>query len=138
VPTPVDCAEARLFAKFGLQRQVVGLPLLSLGIRLRVAQTGARHRSPVLFIHGLTLIAAHWIPILPFLASFQLLLLDIPGHGGSDPVDFRGVDLRRWSDKMLEASLDVLEISSVHIVGHSYGGLSRCGWLSTVPSGCDR
>jgi len=129
MPPPVGKAEARLFASYGLQPQVVGLPLRSLGLRLRAVQTGARDGNPVLFIHGLTLAATHWIPMLPCLISFQCLLLDIPGHGGSDSMDFRGVDLRRWSDEMLEGCLDVLRISSVHIVGHSYGGLLAL-WLA--------
>jgi pimeloyl-ACP methyl ester carboxylesterase len=56
-------------------------------------------------------------------------MLDLPGHGGADPVDFRGVDLRKWFNALLLSCLDELGLEKVCLVGHSQGGMVAL-WLA--------
>jgi pimeloyl-[acyl-carrier protein] methyl ester esterase len=57
----------------------------------------------------------------------------MPGHGGSDGVDFGGVDLRRWFRDMLTNCLDELGLDSVHLVGHSQGAFIGLGFALDAP-----
>jgi len=56
-------------------------------------------------------------------------MLDLPGHGAADSVDFRGVDLRAWFDEVLIGCLDALGLEAVHVVGHSQGAMFAL-WLA--------
>jgi pimeloyl-ACP methyl ester carboxylesterase len=119
-------AEASVFASFALAPRVrhlhpPGAP------RLRALETG--DGEPVLLLHGITHLAAHWAPLLPALGSFRCVALDLPGHGGSEPVDHGGRDLRQWYDSLLLACLDELGLESAHFVGHSLGGVLAL-WLA--------
>jgi pimeloyl-ACP methyl ester carboxylesterase len=55
--------------------------------------------------------------------------VDLPGHGRSDPVDFRRLPLRRWYVGMLGALLDRLGLLAAPVVGHSLGGILGL-WLA--------
>jgi pimeloyl-ACP methyl ester carboxylesterase len=125
-------AEARVFRRFGLTPNVRTLsPKLAATLppaRLRVAEVGSG--EPVLFLHGWGgLCTATWAPLVANLPGVRSLMLDLPGHGTSDAVDFRGVDLRRWFDAMLKGCLDELGLESVHVVGHSQGAMFAL-WLA--------
>jgi pimeloyl-[acyl-carrier protein] methyl ester esterase len=100
-------------------------------IALRVIEVG--EGEPTLFLHGFSLCAAHWAPLLSELPSLRSIAIDMPGHGDSDGVDFRGVDLRRWFSDMLTNLLDVLGLDSVHIVGHSQGAFIGLGLALDLP-----
>jgi pimeloyl-ACP methyl ester carboxylesterase len=77
----------------------------------------------VLFLHGFSLCTAHWASLMSHLPTFRCIAIDMPGHGGSDGVDYDGVDLRRWYREMLTGCLDRLGLDSVHLVGHSQGAM---------------
>ena len=124
-------AEARFFRRFGLTPTVRTLaPTLAPTLppaRLRMAEVGSG--EPVLFLHGWGLCTAHWAPLVAHLPGVRGIMLDLPGHGTSDAVDFRGVDLRAWFDAMLSGCLDELGIESAHVVGHSQGAMFAL-WLA--------
>lgn len=119
-------AEQRVFATYGLAPRDHHLHPRR-GPRLRVLESGGG--EPVLLLHGITLSAVHWAPLLPALDSYHCLALDLPGHGGSQPVDHRGLDLRDWYDALLVACLDELGLDSAHLVGHSLGAMLAL-WLA--------
>ena len=123
-------AEARIFRRFGLTPTVRTLdPTLAPTLppaRLRVAEVGSG--EPVLFLHGWSLCAATWAPLVAHLPGVRSIMLDLPGHGAADAVDFRGVDLRRWFDAMLSGCLNEQGLESVH-VGHSQGAMFAL-WLA--------
>jgi pimeloyl-ACP methyl ester carboxylesterase len=90
---------------------------------MRVRQVEVGSGEPVVFLHGLSLCSAHWAPLVAGLRKRPCLLIDIPGHGGSDGIDYRHVDLCRWHTSFLTGLLDALGVDASHFVGHSYDGM---------------
>ncbi len=79
---------------------------------------------PLLLVHGGFGDAFDWAPILPALArTRRVLAIDRPGHGLSDPFDYRGVDVLAHGRRFLAESLDALGLPRVDIVANSMGGL---------------
>lgn len=78
--------------------------------------------AKVLALHGWLDNAASFLPIAPYLQQFDLVALDLPGHGKSDHrapgYDYVFVD---WVHDVLDV-LDALEWPRAHILGHSMGG----------------
>ena len=124
-------AEAAVFATYSLKPTARQLRLRTPRMELRVTEVG--NGEPTLFLHGFSLCTAHWAPLLAQLPSLRSIAIDMPGHGGSDGVDFRGVDLRRWFKNMLISVLDELGLDSVHVVGHSQGAFIGLGFALDAP-----
>ena len=120
-------AERRLSARYGLDVIDRYVGVAKPPMRLRVRETGSG--PPVLFLHGVSLTADHWMPLAARLGSFRCLLVDLPGHGLSDRMDFRGVPVRRWYSTLLGSLLDGLGLERAPIVGHSLGGMLAM-WLA--------
>jgi pimeloyl-ACP methyl ester carboxylesterase len=120
-------AEMRLFAHYGIDPCARMLELQAPPITLRARETGSG--EPVLLMHGITLSAIHWAPLMARLPSLRCIAMDMPGHGESSSADFTGVDLRLWHTAMLESCLDALGLHSAHLIGHSYGGMFGL-WLA--------
>jgi pimeloyl-ACP methyl ester carboxylesterase len=123
--TPASTAfyatEARVFARYSLEPRSRVLCLQRPALRIRALETGSG--EPVLFLHGFSLCTAHWASLMARLPAFRCIAIDLPGHGGSDGVDYDGVDLRRWYRETLTGCLDRLGLDSVHLVGHSQGAM---------------
>jgi pimeloyl-ACP methyl ester carboxylesterase len=124
-------AEAEVFATYSLEPRVRQLQLQRPRISLRVTEVG--DGQPTLFLHGFSLCTAHWAPLVAQLPALRSIAIDMPGHGGSDGVDYRGVDLRRWFRDMLTSCLDELGLDSVDIVGHSQGAFIGLGFALDAP-----
>lgn len=120
-------AEARVFGKYSLSPAVHMLALARPRLRLRVVEVGAG--EPVVFLHGFSLCVAHWAPLVGRLAGVRSLMLDAPGHGATDVVNFNGLDLRTWYKEMLTGCLDALGLEQVHLIGHSQGAMQAL-WLA--------
>jgi pimeloyl-ACP methyl ester carboxylesterase len=86
---------------------------------LRFGTPGA---PKLLCLHGWLDNAASYLPLLPYLADFEVVALDLPGHAGSDHrapgYDYMLVD---WIHDVLDA-MDSLEWSRACLLGHSMGG----------------
>ncbi|MCP2245591.1 2-succinyl-6-hydroxy-2,4-cyclohexadiene-1-carboxylate synthase [Lentzea aerocolonigenes] len=106
------------FAHYGLSPRSRRIQLPS--AHLRVLEVG--EGDPVLLLHGFSLGPAHWAPLATRLPG-RLLMLEMPGHGQSGGVDFRGVDLRAWFRSALTGVLDELGLDSVDVIGHSQGAM---------------
>ena len=99
--------------------------------------------EPLLLLHGIGSARPDWTPLLPHLTpDFDVLAVDLPGHGASPPVDGRPT-VRALTDA-LEADLDARGLATVHVLGNSLGGrlgleLARRGRARSVvavaPSG---
>ncbi|HET7077431.1 MAG TPA: alpha/beta hydrolase [Chloroflexia bacterium] len=120
-------AEARVFGGYALVPAAQVLSLARPRLRLRAVEVGTG--EPVLFLHGWGLCTAHWAPLVSRLAGVHSLMLDAPGHGVADAVDFRGVDLRAWYKEMLTGCLDALGLAQVRLIGHSQGAMQAL-WLA--------
>ena len=87
------------------------------------ALRGGNAQGPkLLALHGWLDNAASFLPLAPLLAAFDLVALDLPGHGGSahrlPGYDYVFVD---WIHDVLDA-LDALGWSQAALLGHSMGG----------------
>jgi len=89
---------------------------------------------PLVLIHGGLGEAGGWAPILTLLAGhFHLYAPDRPGHGLSDPFDYRGVDLFELSATFLGDVLDNCGLRTVPLMGCSMGGLSAIAFYLRHP-----
>jgi pyruvate dehydrogenase E2 component (dihydrolipoamide acetyltransferase) len=91
------------------------------GRRMRYLKMGEAEGSPVVLIHGFGGDLNSWLFSQPALAQKRpVYAIDLPGHGGSSKqVD--GGDLAFLASAVF-GLLNVLEIGSAHLVGHSLGG----------------
>jgi pimeloyl-ACP methyl ester carboxylesterase len=115
-------AEAAAFARYRLRPRYGRLQLAQPAVHLRTLEVGDGPDA-VVFLHGFSLGPAHWAPLLERLDGRRLIMIEMPGHGESSRVDFRGVDLRQWFVAVLTGVLDELALPSAHIVGHSQGAM---------------
>ena len=81
--------------------------------------------EPVVLVHGLGGWAGNWRAVAPLLArSRRVLVPELPGHGGSEPLGGGGADrsLEPYADAVLSV-LDAEEAAPAAWVGHSLGAL---------------
>ena len=89
---------------------------------LGALRAGPADGPKLLCLHGWLDNAASYLPLMPYLSEFDLVALDLPGHGGSDHrapgYDYMLVD---WIHDVLDA-LDALGWQRTRLLGHSMGG----------------
>lgn len=79
--------------------------------------------EPLLLLHGTGGSRAHWRPVQDLLAAHrELLLVDLPGHGESDPPQPGSPHTPIGYASVLAQLLDELGIDSSHAAGNSVGG----------------
>jgi pimeloyl-ACP methyl ester carboxylesterase len=126
-------AERNLFAAVGADVGESVLELEQTALRVRVLSHG---RGPaVVLLHGVSESAAIWAPLFTSLRHFQLLAVDLPGHGLSDPIAFRRGQVREQARRLLDDILNALGLDEVPVIGHSLGGMFA---LWHVAAGCER
>src|SRR5580704_18901330 len=79
-------AETRLFARSGLRPEESFVDLSSAQVRLRVLSVGTG--PPLVMLHGVSLAAAVWAPLLAELGGYRAHLVELPGHGLSGPAAY--------------------------------------------------
>ena len=85
------------------------------GCRLRYLVAG--EGEPLLLVHGLGGAAANWLALAPLLLPGRRLIVpELPGHGGSEPLP-AAPSLSAYADR-----LALLLDEPVAVVGHSLGG----------------
>jgi pimeloyl-ACP methyl ester carboxylesterase len=89
-------------------------------------------------LHGWLDNAASFIPLAPHLRDFDLIALDMAGHGYSDhrPTGARYYMMDNLWD--LDAVLDALGWSQCHLLGHSLGGVVASTFAATTPERVSR
>ncbi len=120
-------AEKQVFAGYSLTPKARRIKLRKPALTLRVLELGSG--EPALFLHGMGGAAVHWASLMSRLPLLHKIAIDMPGHGASDDVDFRGLELRSWYRDLLTGCLDELELESAHIVGHSMSAMFGM-WLA--------
>jgi pimeloyl-ACP methyl ester carboxylesterase len=87
----------------------------------------------LLCLHGWLDNAASFLPLAPHLSGFDLIALDLPGHGASDHrapgYDYAFVD---WVHDVLDA-LDALGWDRADLLGHSMGGAIASSLAAAAP-----
>jgi pimeloyl-ACP methyl ester carboxylesterase len=78
--------------------------------------------KPLLLMHGTGGSRSHWTPVVDLLDRHrELLLVDLPGHGGSDPPARGTPHTPIGYAAVLARLLDELEIDAAHAAGNSVG-----------------
>lgn len=95
------------------------------GLRIRVIETGAGDRPPVLLVHGVGGWAENWAEVMPLLAADarRIVAFDLPGFGASErPVapDYFGTP--SFYATVVDAVRERLGLDRPHLIGHSLGG----------------
>jgi pimeloyl-ACP methyl ester carboxylesterase len=117
----IRAAEHDLFASLDLTVDERFLDLDQTDLRVRVLSHG--QGPPLLLLHGVSLMAAAWAPLFTELHGFQLLAVDLPGHGLSDPVRYRRGEVREHARRLIDDVLNALGLQEAPVVGHSLGGM---------------
>lgn len=107
-------------------------PAVAGGMHVWVSGDG----PPVLLLHGLASSHRTWDLLEPYLEGFRLIRPDLPGHGASAAAD-RPYDFARMTSSLLSV-LDVLEIGTASVVGHSWGAAVALDLAVTAPDRIDR
>ena len=102
---------------------------------LQYLKAGSSEGIPIVMIHGFSSSHTVWTLNQAQLSEdYTVYALDLPGHGGSSK-EIESVDgdtLTEW----ISDFLDGLEISKVHLVGHSLGGLMSLSYALKYPERC--
>ena len=103
--------------------------------RLRVQEVGTG--TPVLFVHGTGGPGAYFAPLLRELDGVRAIVIDRPGWGSSDPVEYTG-SYGQLVARMLRDVLDALDIDRAHVAGASIGDLWALRLAQAEPTRVDR
>ena len=114
-------AEDALFARNNLNIEESFVYLPSVNLRLRVLTVGSG--PDLVMLHGVSLSAAVWVPLLSDLEGHRTLLVELPGHGLSDPFTYQVGTVREQSVQLLDDLFDSLGLDAPSVVGHSLGGM---------------
>jgi pimeloyl-ACP methyl ester carboxylesterase len=99
--------------------------------RIGIQEVGSG--EPVLFVHGTGGYGPYWAPLVAELKDYRCLMLDRPGWGGSDRIDYSRAGYRDLvADLMLEI-LDKLGVDKAHLVGASIGDTWALALASKYP-----
>jgi len=104
----------------------------------RLHYLDAGQGDPVVLLHGAGTPVADWVPLLGALDGYRLVAFERPGHGLSDPFDHRGTAFREFSDQLVAAFLDALDLESAALVGNSFGGYHALAYSARHPERVDR
>src|SRR5690348_4910793 len=113
--------EHDLFAALDLSIDERFLDLERTDVRVRVLSHG--QGPPLVLLHGVSLMAAAWAPLFAELPGIRLLAVDLPGHGLSDPVDYRRGEVREHARRLIDDIFNALGLGQAPVVGHSLGGM---------------
>lgn len=84
-------------------------------------EMGSPEGIPIVLLHGFAAAKEHWLPILPFLAGFRVLMPDLPGWGESGFNADRAYGLEDQAERLYDW-MQEQDLSGVHLVGNSMGG----------------
>jgi pimeloyl-ACP methyl ester carboxylesterase len=114
-------AEALLFARYGLEVDESFVELSASKVRLRVLSVGSG--PDLVLLHGVGLAAAIWVPWLSQFTAYRAHLVELPGHGFSDPVTYQVGAVRPHAVTLLNDLFDALDLDSPSVIGHSLAGM---------------
>ncbi len=114
-------AESSLFVRYGLAVDERYVELSASKVRLRVLSVGSG--PDLVFLHGVSLAAAVWVPWLSEFMGYRAHLVELPGHGLSDPVTYRVGAVRKHAVTLLDELFDALELEAPSVIGHSLAGM---------------
>ena len=129
-------AEAKLWEHYEIQPREDFLHLER--PRLRVRFQGLGEGPPLLFLHGSPSCGTIWAPLAAKLSDYHCILLDLPGFGLSDPINYRSQDVQALVTDIIESVLKALELDKVTLVGSSSGGTMAYWYAIAKPQRVER
>ena len=128
-------AERALWRRHGLEPVERNLQLVTPSVRLRVLEVGSG--DPLVLVHG-TVGPGSWPSLIEAMPNHRYLVVDRPGWGGSDAVEYTGNGYHRLAADILSGALDALGIDRVTVVGASIGDVWALSLAQLAPSRVDR
>ncbi|WP_192918419.1 alpha/beta fold hydrolase [Salinigranum salinum] len=116
-------AEKRVYEHYGLERTEHTVDVPELDRRVRAVETGTETGPPLVAIQGGIGHGVLWAPLLPELIDYRLLVVDRPGGGLSDGIDYRAFPLETVAVSSTRALFDHFDLDAAPILGNSMGGL---------------
>lgn len=115
----VNESEAKVWDHWGVEPEERILEVGTPPGRIRVQEAGSG--PPVLLVHGTGGYGPYWAPLIAKLGGYRSLVVDRPGWGGSDPVDYPPSSYRDFVGDLMVDVLNGLGVDKVHSVGASIG-----------------
>jgi pimeloyl-ACP methyl ester carboxylesterase len=101
------------------------------GTRLAYVEAGDPKGEPVLLLHGFTDSSRSFLPMVPYLSGYRLLIPDQRGHGASDaPECCYGTSQFAYDARLF---LDALGVKRAAVVGHSLGSMVAISLAAEYP-----
>jgi pimeloyl-ACP methyl ester carboxylesterase len=124
-------AERALLAHYGIEPTERFVDVGSPPARLRVLEVGTG--EPVVFVHGTAGAGPVWAPLLRELKEYRCLVLDRPGWGLSESIDFTGTEYKSLIGNLLKDVLDSLGVGQADVIGASIGDVWGLGLATGHP-----
>ena len=130
-------AEAAVWARYGLTPTSRFVEVANPRLRLRVREVG--QGRPILLVHG-TIGPVAWAPFIAAMGDVgRFIILERPGWGGSQPLDYgRHPDYRALAADILAGVLDTLGIDRAIVVGGSIGDVWALSLAERYPERVER
>lgn len=114
-------AEREAYDVYGLDHTEHYIHIEELGSRIRVVESGSG--PPLVLLSGGEGKGMMWLPLIPELDQHTLYVMDRPGGGLSDGIDYGSVSFRRAAASSTAGLLDYFGLDSAPMIGNSMGGL---------------
>lgn len=128
----LSAAEAKVFAHYGIDATSGPLDLDDPRLRTRVVRCG--QGPATVLLHGSSMTATVWAPLLPHLPHRSLYLIDLPGCRLADQFDYAGVDIAAHQAAFLGGVLDALGLAHAALIGSSLGGMFALRFALAQPA----
>lgn len=110
-----------LFDKFGLQCFPKYAITKGAVKKIHYLETGKG--EPLILIHGGGSTSSEWLNIIePLSRYFRLIVVDRPGCGLSDKINYRGLDIKESAVNFIRSFMDALAIEKALLMSQSMGG----------------
>lgn len=114
-------AERSAYEYYGLDATEHDIEIDELGTRIRAVEVG--EGPPLVLINGGEGKGMMWLPLLPELDGYTRYVMDRPGGGLSDGIDYQSMPLRQLAATSTEALFDYFDLEQAPVIGNSMGGL---------------
>lgn len=114
-------AEQKAYEHYGLTPTEQYIEIDDWGTHIRAVTVGTG--PPLVLICGGEGKGMPWLPLLPELDDFTCHVMDRPGGGLSDGVEYRSAPLRELAAVSTRALFEHFDLDSAPVIGNSMGGL---------------
>ncbi len=126
--------EHAVWAHRGLEPKELRVPVEGLDVKIRALVYG--EGRPVVFVHGTPSAGAVFVPLVAQLEGIKAIVIDRPGCGLGDPIDYASMSpgrLARTIRSYMTAVVGRLGAGPVDVVGSSAGGMVALTFAAMRP-----